>query len=79
MTTIGAGGSWSDNTGTTAGMQTAVTKQGVQIVRFHPQYLNDPDKLATAELSDFLDWLKAEQDAGRVKVLTFRDAMSATR
>lgn len=83
MNTIGAAGAWIDNDGSTAGVQNAisaaVTKQGIQIVRLHPQFLNDAGKLTTAELTSFLDWLKAEQDAGRVKVLTFRDAMSATR
>lgn len=83
LNTIGAAGQWIDNENTTAGVQTsitsAVTKKGVQIVRLHPQFLNDTGKLTTAELTTFLDWLKAEQDAGRVKVLTFRDARSATR
>lgn len=83
MNTIGAGGVWIDNNASTTGVQTtisnAITKQGMQIVRFHPQYLNDTGKLTTAELTTFLDWIKARVDAGELKVLTFRDAMSATR
>lgn len=83
MNTIGAGGIWLDTDGSAAGTQAAITSSmtagGIRIVRMHPQFLNDAGKLTTAELTSFLDWLKGEQDAGRLKVLTFRDAMSATR
>lgn len=81
MNSIGAGGTWIDNTGSVAGTQAAITQaiaaRGMRIVRFHPQFLNDPGKLTAAELTGFLDWLVAERTAGRITVLTYREAMSA--
>lgn len=81
MNTIGAAGVWIDGAGITAGAQTAITQaitaKGLRIIRLHPQFLNDTGKITTAELTGFLDWLVAERDAGRLTVLTFRDAMSA--
>ncbi|WIV32245.1 polysaccharide deacetylase family protein [Paenarthrobacter sp. R1] len=83
VNSIGAAGLWIDNDASTVGVQTAVqnaiTKQGIQIVRLHPQFLNDAGKLTTAELTSFLDWIASKVTAGDLKALTFRDAMSATR
>ena len=83
VNSIGAAGLWIDNDASTAGVQTAtqaaITNQGIQIVRLHPQFLNDAGKLTTAELTTFLDWIAGKVTAGELQALTFRDAMSATR
>lgn len=80
---LGAGGGWIDSAGSTAAMQTqigsAITARRMKIVRLHPQFLGDTGKLDVAELTTFLDWAKARVDAGDLTILTYRDAMSATR
>lgn len=42
---------------------------GVQLM-MHPNMLTLPDKITTAVLTEILDWIAAERDAGRLLVLT---------
>ncbi|KXU18456.1 polysaccharide deacetylase family protein, partial [Corynebacterium simulans] len=49
--------------------QAAAKKHGV-IVGGHPGKFDEPGLATTSQIAEFLDWLVAEQEAGRVRVLT---------
>ena len=57
----------------------AVAKKKHANIRFHPQFLDTSGYITTATLTSILDYLVAEQTAGRIKVLQFRDASIAQR
>ena len=71
----GVWGYWLD---TPAGIATAKTRIGEAIaqrkgivLRCHPEVLGNTGNSTAAEVVEFLQWLGAEQTAGRVKSLTF--------
>lgn len=43
---------------------------GGVMTRMHPMYLDTPGYITTAQLTEFLEWVAAERDAGRLIVLT---------
>lgn len=79
---LGAGGSWIDSAGSTAGMLTAIDQAvasgGVRIVRHHPQYLGASGYLPVSEMTTFLDAVVQRRDAGKLTVLPFASAAAAT-
>ena len=79
---LGAGGSWIDSAGSTAGMLTAIDQAvasgGVRIVRHHPQYLGASGYLPVSEMTSFLDAVVQRRDAGKLTVLPFASAAAAT-
>ena len=46
---------------------------GRTLVRFHPVSIDDGKQITTDRFLAFLDWLKAEQDAGRIMIVTLRE------
>ena len=79
---LGAGGTWIDSAGSTAGMLTAIDQAvasgGVRIVRHHPQYLGASGYLPVSEMAGFLDAVAQRRDAGKLTVLPFASAAAAT-
>ena len=79
---LGAGGSWIDAAGSTAGMlagiDATVASGGVRIVRHHPQYLGTSGYLPVSEMTSFLDAVVQRRDAGKLTVLPFASAAAAT-
>lgn len=78
---LGAGGTWIDAAGSTAGMLTAIDQAvasgGVRIVRHHPQYLGASGYLPMSEMTSFLDAVVQRRDAGKITVLPFASAASS--
>lgn len=78
---LGAGGTWIDSAGSTAGMLSAidatVASGGVRIVRHHPQYLGASGYLPVSEMTSFLDAVVQRRDAGKLTVLPFASAAAA--
>lgn len=79
---LGLNGVWLDSgaTGVTAAqtaIQAAIDGGGYQIIRLHPQFLNDSGFITTAQLTAFLDWVKGKVDAGELTALTMREALTA--
>ena len=79
---LGAGGTWIDAAGSTAGMlagiDATVASGGVRIVRHHPQYLGTSGHLPVSEMTSFLDAVVQRRDAGKLTVLPFASAAAAT-
>ncbi|MDN4611959.1 polysaccharide deacetylase family protein [Arthrobacter burdickii] len=72
----GAYGVWLDAASSVATIKTQITAAATAhrgiILRHHPKSIDGGSTLiTTAELTDLLDFLKAEQDAGHIRVLTF--------
>ena len=78
---LGAGGTWIDSAGSTAGMlagiDATVKSGGVRIVRHHPQYLGASGYLPVSEMTSFLDAVVQRRDAGKLTVLPFASAAAA--
>ncbi|WP_104164646.1 polysaccharide deacetylase family protein [Arthrobacter sp. SX1312] len=78
---IGFSGSWID-TGQADidNVKNLITSAGAQkrgfTIRFHPESLDRPDRITTAQLTEFLDWIVARPD---VVVLPLREFAIATR
>lgn len=79
--TIGTHGYWIDRSTTAAEarIEDAITAGKTVVIRFHPQFLDQPDYLTTAGLTAFLDYVAGKVTAGEVTVLQMRDAMIAQR
>lgn len=79
--TIGTHGYWIDRSTTAAEarIEDAISAEKTVIIRFHPQFLDQPDYLTTAALTTFLDYVAGKVAGGDVTVLQMRDAMIAQR
>lgn len=51
----------------------AVALGGGVMIRMHPYLINWTNQISTAQLTDFINYLKARQDAGELEVLTYRE------
>lgn len=71
----GVWGYWLDTTAGIASAKTMVGKAVAQrngiILRAHPEVINGTGNATTADHLAMLDWLKAEQNAGRIRLCTF--------
>lgn len=81
--TVGTYGYWVDPGGTyidtaKARIQDAITKQGVVIIRLHPQFMDTAGYITSAEFTTFLDHLVTLRDQGKITVMQQRDAMIAS-
>ena len=71
----GFDGQWLDNgaspINTVKGLIAEAQKVGGGVMtRMHPMYLDTPGYITTAQLTEFLEWVAAERDTGRLIVLT---------
>lgn len=72
---------WFDTPTGTASTKTRINNvpQGYgTIVSAHPELLNTSGNNTTSQLREFLDWLVAERDAGRIEILPLKEMAFAT-
>ena len=72
----GAHGLWIDvgvTESVNATVNAAVTRRMGTIIRIHPQYIGDPDKITAAQLDAFLGNLAARRDVGKLAILPYRE------
>lgn len=71
----GVFGYWVDTASGIAAAKVAIGKAVAEgkalILRAHPELLGTAGKTTASEMQAFLDWLKAEQDTGRIQLMSF--------